>query len=183
MEKIGRQNYLWWLVSTYMVPHSKDILAPTEWARSAKEGRVAVLRGKGAVGSLVVRASNSNRKAWVRGPMPPNTLRVHTEYALVLSVRPKVLWAESRMQGDWRLFPSPSVPCLNYVVIYRPFGKFHRAILSSLSCSRSRPATCILLVPCHNEFRGPRSDYVRQVVLATTHKRQRPEKCHNSKIV
>ncbi|GFU96738.1 hypothetical protein TNCV_839631 [Trichonephila clavipes] len=26
----------------------------------------------------------------------------------------------------------------------------------------------VLLAPCHDEFRGPRSDYVRQVALATT---------------
>ncbi|GFU29698.1 hypothetical protein TNCV_4745341 [Trichonephila clavipes] len=25
-----------------------------------------------------------------------------------------------------------------------------------------RPATSVLLAPCHDEFRGPRSDYVRQ---------------------
>ncbi|GFW64038.1 hypothetical protein TNCV_707431 [Trichonephila clavipes] len=27
---------------------------------------------------------------------------------------------------------------------------------------------CVHLAPCHHEFRGPRSDYVRQVALATT---------------
>ncbi|GFV81490.1 uncharacterized protein TNCV_52141 [Trichonephila clavipes] len=43
--------------------------------------------------------------------MPLNTLRVHTEYVLFKSVGPKVWWAESREQGDWRIFPSPSVPC------------------------------------------------------------------------
>ncbi|GFU31735.1 hypothetical protein TNCV_1176131 [Trichonephila clavipes] len=36
-----------------------------------------------------------NRKTWVRCPMPPNTFRVHTEYVLVKSVGPKVLWVES----------------------------------------------------------------------------------------
>ncbi|GFW99737.1 uncharacterized protein TNCV_3419671 [Trichonephila clavipes] len=45
--------------------------------------------------------------------MPPNTHRVHTEYVLVKSVGPKVLWVESRVQGDWSIFPSPSVPCQN----------------------------------------------------------------------
>ncbi|GFV50455.1 uncharacterized protein TNCV_2082061 [Trichonephila clavipes] len=38
-------------------------------------------------------------------PVPPNTLRVHTEYVLVKSVGPKVLWAESRMQGTGENFP------------------------------------------------------------------------------
>ncbi|GFW38492.1 hypothetical protein TNCV_4609991 [Trichonephila clavipes] len=37
--------------------------------------------------------------------MPPNTLRVHTEYVLVKSVCPKVLWAESRVQGTGEYFP------------------------------------------------------------------------------
>ncbi|GFX67992.1 hypothetical protein TNCV_2288541 [Trichonephila clavipes] len=27
----------------------------------------------------------------------------------------------------------------------------------------SRPTTAVLLAPCHDEFRGPRSDYVRQL--------------------
>ncbi|GFV77658.1 hypothetical protein TNCV_616781 [Trichonephila clavipes] len=37
--------------------------------------------------------------------MPPNTLRVHTENMLVKSVGPKVLWAESRVQGTGEYFP------------------------------------------------------------------------------
>ncbi|GFW27465.1 uncharacterized protein TNCV_163081 [Trichonephila clavipes] len=45
--------------------------------------------------------------------MPSNTIRVHTEYVLVKSMGPKVLWTESRGQEDWRIFPSPSIPCLN----------------------------------------------------------------------
>ncbi|GFW25696.1 hypothetical protein TNCV_1309571 [Trichonephila clavipes] len=48
--------------------------------------------------------------------MPPNILRVHTEYMLAKSVCPKVLYsvaAESTGAGDWRTFPSPPVPCLN----------------------------------------------------------------------
>ncbi|GFY27101.1 uncharacterized protein TNCV_2067221 [Trichonephila clavipes] len=54
------------------------------------------------------------------------------------------------------------------VAIYRPFGE--------VSLSLNRTVTCMVLkandrrtsCPCHDEFRGPRSDYVRQVVLATT---------------
>ncbi|GFU42744.1 uncharacterized protein TNCV_3139421 [Trichonephila clavipes] len=67
-----------------------------------------------AVGSLVVRASDSRREAL--GSMPPNTLRVYTEYVLVKSVGPKVLWmvaAETKNAGGWRIFLSPPVPCLN----------------------------------------------------------------------
>ncbi|GFW97727.1 histone-lysine N-methyltransferase SETMAR [Trichonephila clavipes] len=48
------------------------------------------------------------------------------------------------------------------VAIYRPFGE--------VSLSLNRTVTCMVLkandrrtsCPCHNEFRGPRSDYVRQ---------------------
>ncbi|GFU80140.1 uncharacterized protein TNCV_3031881 [Trichonephila clavipes] len=48
------------------------------------------------------------------------------------------------------------------VAIYRPFGE--------VSLSLNRTATCMVLkandrrtsCPCHDEFRGPRSDYVRQ---------------------
>ncbi|GFV76914.1 hypothetical protein TNCV_689841 [Trichonephila clavipes] len=55
-------------------------------------------------------------KAWVRYPMPPNTLRVHTEYVLVKSVGPKVLWAvtaEPTTAGAENIsLPSSSVPKL-----------------------------------------------------------------------
>ncbi|GFV99906.1 uncharacterized protein TNCV_5082651 [Trichonephila clavipes] len=54
------------------------------------------------------------------------------------------------------------------VAIYRPFGE--------ISLSLNRTVTCMVLkandrrtsCPCHDEFRGPRFDYVRQVALATT---------------
>ncbi|GFU79782.1 uncharacterized protein TNCV_4928131 [Trichonephila clavipes] len=38
--------------------------------------------------------------------MAPNTLRVHTEYVLVKTSGPKVLWAESRVQGTRDYIPS-----------------------------------------------------------------------------
>ncbi|GFY12359.1 uncharacterized protein TNCV_284621 [Trichonephila clavipes] len=44
--------------------------------------------------------------------MPPNTLRVHTEYVLVKSVGPKSCEL-SHERRDWRIFPSPSVQCSN----------------------------------------------------------------------
>ncbi|GFW53934.1 uncharacterized protein TNCV_1086511 [Trichonephila clavipes] len=54
------------------------------------------------------------------------------------------------------------------VAIYRPFGE--------VSLSLNRTVTCMVLkandrrisCPCLDEFRGPRSEYVRQVALATT---------------
>ncbi|GFU54404.1 uncharacterized protein TNCV_3938071, partial [Trichonephila clavipes] len=58
------------------------------------------------VGSLVVRASGSRPEDL--DSMPPNTLRVHTEYVLVESVGPKVLWAELRVQGTGEYFPPDS---------------------------------------------------------------------------
>ncbi|GFT72517.1 uncharacterized protein TNCV_973831 [Trichonephila clavipes] len=74
-----------------------------------------------------------DRMAWVRCPMPLNTLRVHTEYVLLKSVGSKVLWAESRVQGTGEYFP----PLQSHgkiveveiggVTIYCPFGKFRRA--------------------------------------------------------
>ncbi|GFX74699.1 uncharacterized protein TNCV_3121291 [Trichonephila clavipes] len=59
------------------------------------------------------------------------------------------------------------------VAIYRPFGE--------VSLSLNRTVTCMVLkandrrtsCPCHDEFRGPRSDYVRQPIDMTpsdTHK-------------
>ncbi|GFV91958.1 uncharacterized protein TNCV_1893941 [Trichonephila clavipes] len=59
------------------------------------------------------------------------------------------------------------------VAIYRPFGE--------VSVSLNRTVTCMVLkandrrtsCPCHDEFRGPRSDYVRQVALATTTTKRR----------
>ncbi|GFV66602.1 uncharacterized protein TNCV_1612111 [Trichonephila clavipes] len=73
-----------------------------------------------------------DRKAWVRRPMPPNTLQVHTEYVLDKSVGPQNLVGLITSAGDWRIFPSHSVLCQNCgggdrgVAIYRPFGEFRR---------------------------------------------------------
>ncbi|GFX72602.1 hypothetical protein TNCV_4061981 [Trichonephila clavipes] len=44
-----------------------------------------------AVGSLVVRAPESGPESLGSMHVPPNTLRVHSEYVLVKSVGPKVL--------------------------------------------------------------------------------------------
>ncbi|GFV21995.1 uncharacterized protein TNCV_4526811 [Trichonephila clavipes] len=55
---------------------------------------------------LVVRASDSRPEGLGSMPVPPNTLRVHTEYVFVKSVGPKVLWAESRVQSTEEYFPT-----------------------------------------------------------------------------
>ncbi|GFY05041.1 uncharacterized protein TNCV_561731 [Trichonephila clavipes] len=72
--------------------------------------------------------------------------------------------------GTGEYFPPLQFPCRNCgggdrggVAIYRPFGE--------VSLSLNRTVTCMVLkandrrtsCPCHDEFRGPRSDYVRQV--------------------
>ncbi|GFW96834.1 uncharacterized protein TNCV_2159701 [Trichonephila clavipes] len=65
--------------------------------------------------------------------MPPNTLRVHTEYVHVKSVGPKFLWAVSRVQGTGEYFPPLQFHVkimaveIGGVAIYRPFGEFRRA--------------------------------------------------------
>ncbi|GFY31093.1 uncharacterized protein TNCV_4360001 [Trichonephila clavipes] len=72
--------------------------------------------------------------------------------------------------GTGEYFPPLQFTCRNCgggdrgrVAIYRPFGE--------VSLSLNRTVTCMVLkandrrtsCPCHDEFRGPRSDYVRQV--------------------
>ncbi|GFV48367.1 hypothetical protein TNCV_2512671 [Trichonephila clavipes] len=39
-----------------------------------------------------------------------------------------------------------------------------------------RPTTGVLLAPCHDEFRGPRSDYVRQTLATIIKQRAEIEK-------
>ncbi|GFV14180.1 uncharacterized protein TNCV_526541 [Trichonephila clavipes] len=60
--------------------------------------------------------------------MPPNTLRIHTEYVLVKSV------GLVTSAGTGEYFPPLQFPCRNCggrdkggVAIYRPFGEFRRA--------------------------------------------------------
>ncbi|GFV48603.1 uncharacterized protein TNCV_5068881 [Trichonephila clavipes] len=109
--------------------------------------------------------------------MPPNTLRVHTVYVLVEPVGPKVLSAESRMQGTVQYF----TPLQSHSKIVE--GEIdgvsrHLSSLRGISpslflllpvgCSRPWSTMGVLLAPCHSELHGYCSDYVRQVALATT---------------
>ncbi|GFW86572.1 hypothetical protein TNCV_4333561 [Trichonephila clavipes] len=48
------------------------------------------------------------------------------------------------------------------VMFYRPFENFTELNCTVTWCSRLRPATGVHPTHCHDEFRGPRSDYVRQ---------------------
>ncbi|GFX27490.1 uncharacterized protein TNCV_4995451 [Trichonephila clavipes] len=98
-------------------------------------------------------------------------------------VQPKLATATMRVtmsyKGTGEYFPPLQFTCRNCgggdrgrVAIYRPFGE--------VSLSLNRTVTCMVLkandrrtsCPCHDEFRGPRSDYVRQVALATTTEQQ-----------
>ncbi|GFV59087.1 hypothetical protein TNCV_4422631 [Trichonephila clavipes] len=72
-------------------------------------------------------------------------LQVHTGYVLVKSVSPKVLWAESQEQVN--------------------FAELTRTV--TCTAQKANANDNVLPAPCHDEFRGPRSDYVRQVALAT----------------
>ncbi|GFX63296.1 uncharacterized protein TNCV_3896201 [Trichonephila clavipes] len=87
--------------------------------------------------------------------MLPNTLRVHTEYVLVKSVDPKVLWLNHECKG---LDPFSSMPKLwMWRRWCRPLSSFRgvspsKFVLSPVWCSR--PTTGVLLAPCHDEFRG-----------------------------
>ncbi|GFU97519.1 glypican-6 [Trichonephila clavipes] len=58
------------------------------------------------------------------------------------------------------------------LAIYRPFGEVSLSLNCTVTCmvlkANDRRTSC----PCHDEFRGLRSDYVRQVALATTQQQQ-----------
>ncbi|GFX82602.1 hypothetical protein TNCV_1192771 [Trichonephila clavipes] len=60
------------------------------------------------------------------------------------------------------------------VAIYRPFGDFRRAKSYCHLYGAQGQTTGVLLAPCHDEFRGPQSDYIRQVALETTTTTQFP---------
>ncbi|GFX61381.1 uncharacterized protein TNCV_4894251 [Trichonephila clavipes] len=100
--------------------------------------------------------------------MPPNTLRVHTEYLLVKS---------RGLNHEYRRLENVSLPFSSMSKLWRwryvvlpsivPSGIFpSKIVLSPVWCSRPRPG--VLLAPCHDEFHGPRSDCVRQVALEIT---------------
>ncbi|GFW09094.1 uncharacterized protein TNCV_3081861 [Trichonephila clavipes] len=118
----------------------------TQSSGDERQSRPCVAYGNGAVGSLVVRASDSR-------PEGLGSMLDVTKYP------PSAHGFTCRNCGGGDR---------GRVAIYRPFGE--------VSLSLNRTVTCMVLMandrrtscPCHDEFRGPRSDYVRQVALATT---------------
>ncbi|GFX97737.1 histone-lysine N-methyltransferase SETMAR [Trichonephila clavipes] len=99
---------------------------------------------------------------WVRCSMPPNSLRVHTGYVLVKSVVPYLncedgdRWCRHLYRKE---FPPVLQTLITFIISLR---ELHRAK------SRLTRTTGVHLAPCQDEFRGPRSGYVRQVALETT---------------
>ncbi|GFT91865.1 uncharacterized protein TNCV_2855261 [Trichonephila clavipes] len=90
-----------------------------------------------------------------------------TEIKTMTDILSRYKFRDSHGTGEY--FPPLQFTCRNCgggdrgrVAIYRPFGE--------VSLSLNRTVTCMVLkandrrtfCPCHDEFRGPRSDYVRQ---------------------
>ncbi|GFX47137.1 uncharacterized protein TNCV_2747141 [Trichonephila clavipes] len=98
----------------------------------------------GAVGSLVVRASNSR-------PEGLGSMLDVTKYP------PSAHGFTCRNCGD-----------RGRVTIYRPFGEVSLSLNRTVTCMALKANDRRTCCPCLDEFRGPRSDYVRQVALATT---------------
>ncbi|GFU13391.1 uncharacterized protein TNCV_698211 [Trichonephila clavipes] len=73
--------------------------------------------------------------------------------------------------GTGEYFPPLQFTCRNCgggdrgrVAIYRPFGKalsLNRTVTCMVLKANDRRTSC----PCHDEFRGPCSDYVRQITM------------------
>ncbi|GFV10552.1 hypothetical protein TNCV_3545811, partial [Trichonephila clavipes] len=112
-----------------------------------------------AVGSLVVRASDSRPEGL--GSMldvtkyPPSA---HPSLAEIVEVEIEVV--------------SPSIV---------PFGESFTELKSHCHPWCSRPTTGVPLAHCTMNFSGPRSDYVKQVALATTTKQIGPDASQVSK--
>ncbi|GFX34675.1 uncharacterized protein TNCV_540251, partial [Trichonephila clavipes] len=123
----------------------------------------------GAVGSLVVRASDSRPEGLSLMPRYTKHLPVHTEYVLVNQwVRSLVGLITSAGTGEYFLLQLTCRNCgggdRGRVALYRPFRNFaelNRTVTCMVLKGQTKRTSC----PCHDEFRGPRSDYVRQVAL------------------
>ncbi|GFW82882.1 hypothetical protein TNCV_3494521 [Trichonephila clavipes] len=84
------------------------------------------------------------------------------------------LWL--RIQTIWNTLPQTDIISFHAeivkveiggVAIYRHFGEFRRA-KSYCHLYGDQGQRQAYIAPFHDEFRGPRSDYVRQVALETT---------------
>ncbi|GFT77870.1 hypothetical protein TNCV_4635761 [Trichonephila clavipes] len=146
----------------------ENISAPTTYGETGY-GQISVVRP--AVGSLVVRALDSRPEGL--GSMLDVT---HTEYVLVKS-RSLVGLFTSAGTGNISL-PFSSLAEIVEVEIevvlpsIVPSGKsLNRTVTCMVLKANDRRTSC----PCHDEFRGPRSDYVRQVVELDRHSTGSPK--------
>ncbi|GFV52267.1 hypothetical protein TNCV_3197671 [Trichonephila clavipes] len=123
----------------------------------------------------MVRTSDSRPEGL--NSMPPNTLRVHTGNVLVKSGGLKILWAESRVQDTGEYFPS--------LQFHAKVGEVEKGVVSPSIIPLGnfaeliRSVTCMVLKAKSNDRLtssplsrciswASRSNYVRQVTLATT---------------
>ncbi|GFX81185.1 hypothetical protein TNCV_1911771 [Trichonephila clavipes] len=92
-----------------------------------------------------------DRKAWDRCPMPPNTLRVHTEYVLVKSLGLKSCGLNHERR-DWRIFPSPSVHAeiVEVEMVVSP-----PIVLSGNIAELNRTVACMVLKPNNRRTSTP----------------------------
>ncbi|GFU62909.1 uncharacterized protein TNCV_4591491 [Trichonephila clavipes] len=107
--------------------------------------------------------------------------QIHTEIIYLVHAKVNAVFGREwlrNFQLDWSSIKAVQFTCRNCgcgdrgrVAIYRLFGE--------VSLSLNRTVTCMVLkanerrtsCPCHDEFRGPRSDYVRQLEIDSKSKR------------
>ncbi|GFU98407.1 transposable element Tc1 transposase [Trichonephila clavipes] len=65
--------------------------------------------------------------------------------------------------GTGEYFPPLEFHTISGVAIYRPFGNFSLSLFVLSPVWLSMPATSVHLAACHDEFRWPRYDHVRQL--------------------
>ncbi|GFV65322.1 transposable element Tc3 transposase [Trichonephila clavipes] len=123
---------------------------------------------RGGRGSRVVKVSYRIVAGLVTSssPVPPKIRRIAERCTLNLS--------RAQTSSRWcDVVARRRFPCRNCgggdrggVAIYRPFGKFRRTKSYCHMYGAQGQTTGVPLAPCHDEFRGPRSDYVRQLCNA-----------------
>ncbi|GFY07617.1 hypothetical protein TNCV_4094871 [Trichonephila clavipes] len=149
--------------------HQLEILSDN----GMKKNKIKLIR---AVSILVIRASDSRSKGLDSMPVatkyPPSTHGVRARQisgseSLVGCIHEcrrleniSLRFSSMPKLGRWRSLVSPSI--VSSRISPRKF------VLSPEWCSRLWRTTGVHQAPCHDEFRGHRSDYVRQVALATT---------------
>ncbi|GFX59095.1 uncharacterized protein TNCV_3815291 [Trichonephila clavipes] len=128
-----------------------------------------------------------NIKIPIRSPIEEKKHFVYLNHALILLPTPITEWAvgslvvrasDSRPEGLGSMLDVTKYPpsahgftCRNCgggdrgrVAIYRPFGEVPLSLNRTVTCmvlkANDRRTSC----PYHDEFRGPRSDYVRQLL-------------------